>query len=170
MEGQFEGEQKGGQVEGEQIGSQNESEQKGSQNESEQKSAPRCPHGKLRHLEKCLECWESMLKESRRLLVKCRAEGKRRRNDACIPCEHCAEKRRCKVCKGSWICSHGHNKVYCKACDGRRLCQVCWDVTLPRCYEVCAKCRRQAEHVALVRGESLESVLRASGVCKKAKV
>ncbi len=123
----------------------------------------RCPHGKVRHLEKCQACWESVLKESKRIVRKCKEEGKRKRMETCLPCEHCAEKRRCKVCKGSWICVHDLNKVYCRECDGRRLCQVCWSVTLPRCYEACGKCYREAEAAARMRGESVESALRASG-------
>jgi hypothetical protein len=122
-----------------------------------------CPHGKVRYLEKCQVCWESVLKESKRIVKRCKEESKRKKMETCLPCEHCAEKRRCKVCKGSWICVHDLNKVYCKECDGRRLCQVCWNVTLPRCYEACAKCRREAEAEARLRGESVESVLRANG-------
>ena len=72
------------------------------------------------------------------------------------------------MCKGSWICAHGLNKVYCGACDGRRLCQVCWGVTLPRCYEVCGRCRGEAARTAAARGETLEAALRAAGADERA--
>ena len=115
------------------------------------KSAPRsaCPHGKTPGLEACVECWASMLQGSDRSAklprgFKC-ADGK-------VPCEHFTEKRRCKICKGSWICTHGLNKVYCASCDGRRLCQSCFKVSLPRCYETCKRCREEATSLAALNG------------------
>ena len=100
-----------------------------------------CPHGIVRHLAPCLDCWEALLKGSSRL-----AKGETKKAIAktgvAMQCMHMSERRRCKICKGSWICDHGMNKVYCKYCDGRRLCQLCLKVTLPRCYEVCGKCRQ----------------------------
>lgn len=125
--------------------------------------AARCPHGRVRSLERCVDCWASLLKESRRIVARCKADRRGRRLETCVPCEHCAEKRRCRVCKGSWVCVHDKNKVYCKVCDGRRLCQVCFDVTLPRCYEACKRCRAAAERVAAQRGETLEAALRSMG-------
>jgi hypothetical protein len=67
-----------------------------------------------------------------------------------VPCEHSSEKRRCRVCKGSWVCVHGIQKVYCQECDGRRLCQLCFKKTLPRCYEVCRHCREQQKSLGVV--------------------
>lgn len=121
----------------------------GSQQQAKPRSFTFCVHGRVKELVICRECCEGALKQT---LVCVRGQGgpERRRlylRESTVPCEHCAEKRRCRICKGSWICAHGLNKVYCKECDGRRLCQVCKGVSLPRCYEVCKRCKqeRQAE-------------------------
>jgi hypothetical protein len=111
-------------------------------------SFPACPHGKVRELEPCLLCWESFM-----LSVKCHSTTVNRLKQtqyAHVPCEHSSEKRRCRVCKGSWVCVHGIQKVYCQECDGRRLCQLCFKKTLPRCYEVCRHCREQQKSLGVV--------------------
>jgi len=112
-----------------------------------------CPHGKVRHLEPCVECWESLLKESSRLASADKKNVIAKKVETSMPCMHMAERRRCKICKGAWICVHDLNKVYCKLCDGRRLCQVCMDVTLPRCYETCKNCQRKAGFSAALQAE-----------------
>lgn len=101
----------------------------------------KCPHGKDRSLEACVECWESVMKQVSEIARQSAECGRVRVKNMNAPCEHCAEMRRCKICRGSWICKHDLNKVYCKECDGRRLCQVCFGKSMPRCYEVCRKCR-----------------------------
>lgn len=100
-----------------------------------------CPHGLVRYLTPCAECWESVLKASHRSAKKDKEiKNCYSRSSGNLPCEHHSERRRCVICKGSWICAHGKNKVYCAKCDGRRLCQVCRNVTLPRCYQTCKRC------------------------------
>ena len=109
-----------------------------------------CPHGKVKGFDSCADCFESLLRGSCKS-VKLIARQKVTLNSN-IPCEHFAEKRRCRICKGSWICLHGVNKVYCAYCDGRRMCQVCLRVTLPRCYETCKRCREWETKVARANG------------------
>jgi len=101
-----------------------------------------CPHGRVKELVVCRQCCEVALA----LTYECVTMDKKakKRLGTKIPCEHGCEKRRCKICVGSWICKHGKNKVYCAECDGRRLCQSCKAVTLPRCYETCRKCKQKA--------------------------
>ena len=105
-----------------------------------------CPHGRVKELVVCRQCCEVALARTYECvsLDKKAKKARSKFTDAKVPCEHSVEKRRCKICKGSWICAHGKNKVYCRACDGRRLCQVCYGVTLPRCYETCGRCRERA--------------------------
>ena len=105
-----------------------------------------CEHGRVRELVVCQLCCEKGLALTRECLELERKAKKRARfvsSDAKIPCEHSSEKRRCKVCRGSWICVHGKNKVYCAECDGRRLCQCCLVTVMRRCREVCVKCRER---------------------------
>jgi hypothetical protein len=99
-----------------------------------------CEHGRVRELVVCRQCCESALKMTLQC-VEVQKKAKRALVDARVPCEHCSERRRCKICKGAWICAHGLNKVYCRECDGRRLCQGCHGTTLPRCWELCKECK-----------------------------
>lgn len=102
----------------------------------------RCSHGKARCLEACAQCWMSLMTQTQRVMGMQARLGKRV-GDMNIICEHGSERRRCRACKGSWICVHDKNKVYCAECDGRRLCQCCKKKNMPRCYEICKKCREQ---------------------------
>jgi len=115
-----------------------------------QASSSLCAHGRARSLEPCAQCWLDVMMQARRA-AKDEAAAKKNRRFAALrmPCEHCPEMRRCKVCMGNSVCAHGKNKVYCRVCDGRRLCQVCRGVTLPRAWEVCARCK--AERAGLER-------------------
>ena len=108
----------------------------------------KCPHGRVRGLERCVECWESFMKQSKACSESAKKFLAPHRHR--LPCEHCSERRHCRICKGYWVCRHGIHKVYCKECDGRRLCQVCFRRTLPRCYEVCWKCRSLEESLRSV--------------------
>jgi len=96
-----------------------------------------CGHGRVRALVPCAECWADFMKQA----YVCTRVASRAKSIG-VPCEHFKEMRRCKICCGSWICQHGKNKVYCKECDGRRLCQVCFEKSMPRCWEVCMRCRQ----------------------------
>lgn len=100
-----------------------------------------CEHGRVKELVVCRQCCEAALSQT----WECVAPDKKAKKKSVggkIPCEHQAERRRCKVCVGSWICAHGKNKTFCRECDGRRLCQACRKVTMQRCWEKCAACRR----------------------------
>jgi len=78
-----------------------------------------CPHGRVKELVVCRQCCEVALA----LTYECVTMDKKakKRLGTKIPCEHGGERRRCKICVGSWICKHGKNKVYCAECDGHRL-------------------------------------------------
>lgn len=111
-----------------------------------------CGHGRVRELEPCRDCWEAVMKmawaqsrEQKRLEW---ATGAQER------CAHGSERRRCRVCRGSWVCMHGLHKVYCRECDGRRLCQSCFKKSMPRCNAVCKACRREKKSLeSLERGK-----------------
>ena len=116
-----------------------------------------CPHGKIRSLVPCMECWEEVMKQTYGCVRRHRVALKSTNNN--LPCEHCCERRRCKICKGSWICTHGKNKVYCRECDGRRLCQVCFEKSLPRCFEVCKGCREDREAKGQVMAQKWKPII-----------
>ena len=120
-----------------------------------------CPHGLVRELVVCRACLESASPgDVPYAVLRGRSVGfKKECRPNSIPCPHSVERRRCKICKGSCICVHGKNKVFCKQCDGRRLCQVCFEKTMTRCYEVCQRCRLRGK--AGEGTELLESARRA---------
>ncbi len=79
-----------------------------------------CEHGRVRGLVVCRQCCESALKMTRQC-VEVQKKAKRLPVNAKVSCEHSVERRRRKICRGSWIqCGHGTNKVNCRECDGRR--------------------------------------------------
>ena len=101
-------------------------------------SGATCPHGKVRYLETCLDCWRGLQacvqewkRESERLTYE-------KRIGMCV---HNRLKRRCKVCGGSQICKHGKNRVYCLQCDGRRVCVACRKHVVKRCGGSCQTCQ-----------------------------
>ena len=104
-----------------------------------------CPHGRVRELVVCRQCCEATLSQTWECVnaAKRAMQEESRYASGKLPCEHHAEKRRCKICVGRWICEHGKNKVFCRDCDGRRLCQACFGVTMQRCWETCPGCRRR---------------------------
>lgn len=120
-----------------------------------------CPHGLVRELVVCRACLESASPgDVPYAVLRGRSVGfKKECRPNSIPCPHSVERRTCKICKGSCICLHGKNKVFCKLCDGRRLCQVCFEKTMTRCYEVCQRCRLRGK--AGEGTELLESARRA---------
>lgn len=120
-----------------------------------------CPHGLVRELVVCRACLEDPPPgdASFQVLKGSLVVTRKLPRITQIPCEHSSERRRCKVCKGSCICVHDKNKVFCKVCDGRRLCQVCFEKTMTRCYEVCHKCKLKGK--AGEGAELLESARRA---------
>lgn len=117
-----------------------------------------CPHGTVRYLETCLDCWRGLQtcvqewkRESERLTYEKRI-GK---------CVHNRLKRRCKVCDGSQICRHGKNRVYCLQCDGRRVCAACRKHVVKRRGGTCQTCqnggrRMKKGELATLRAETIE--------------
>ena len=108
-----------------------------------------CPHGLVRYLEPCAQCWEQLQYDAYGWALDSRHDPWRPNGTICV---HQVEIKSCKMCWGRRLCEHKRESRYCVACGRARLCIVCRKHVVIYAGTTCKTCQAEQEGRKIHRG------------------